>query len=243
VSITAMDGLHARTKLEYVVDHWTDLRARLRPGGGASLSGMPGPAGSRVPIDLAISDLLAKITDDTRSYAYELGDDDPEWTPRTDRMPWLLAEIAGRYGHWTAGDEHQALDFCDWAEDTYDKVRKTLEQPAPPDYLGPCQATGEDGAGCGGELYLRPGRGQGRCRECGGEFTRDGQMEYVREQLEQRLMTPSEIVRALKIVGHEIKAATVYKWVQRKRLVPAIPGDDLFRLADAIELAGKGKAA
>jgi len=158
-------------------------------------------------------------------------------------MPSLLVEVAERYGHWTAGDERTALAFCDWAEEYYDKVRRALERPAPAEYVGPCRGKGEDGAGCDGELYLRDGRTSGRCRACGTEFTQAEQMAYVQGELEQRLMTPAEIVRALKIVGMTTKPGTVYKWVQRGRLAPAIPGDDLYRFVDAIGLAGKGKAA
>lgn len=152
----------------------------------------------------------------------------------TSTMPALLGQVAERYGHFTA-DEHEALDFTDEAHDFRERVRKTLERPAPPAYVGPCRVRGADSAGCGGELYLREGRDGGTCRECGTEFTEDEQRAYVRDALEERLMAPAEIVRALKIVGHEVKPGTVFKWVQRGRLEEAVDG--LYRLADALELA------
>ncbi|OCI31062.1 hypothetical protein [Oerskovia enterophila] len=152
----------------------------------------------------------------------------------TSAMPALLAQVAERYGHFTQ-DEREALDFCDEAHDFRERVRTTLERPAPPTYVGPCRARGADGAGCSGELYLREGRDGGTCRECGTEFTHDEQQAYVRDALEDRLMTPAEIVRALKIVGHEVKPGTVFKWVQREKLEEVVDG--LYRLADALDLA------
>ena len=161
----------------------------------------------------------------------------------TSTMPALLGQVAERYGHFTA-DEHEALDFTDEAHDFRERVRKTLERPAPPTYVGPCRARGVDGAGCAGELYLREGRDGGVCRECGTGFTEVEQAAYVRDELEERLMTPIEIVRALKIVGHEVKPGTVFKWVQRGRLKEVVDG--LYRLADALDLAKRpvrGKVA
>ncbi|MET4222799.1 hypothetical protein [Oerskovia enterophila] len=152
----------------------------------------------------------------------------------TSTMPALLGQVAERYGHFTQ-DEREALDFCDEAHDFRERVRKTLERPAPPTYVGPCRARGADGAGCSGELYVREGRERGTCRECGTEFTRDEQLTYVRDALEERLMTPTEIVRALKIVGHEVKPGTVFKWVQREKLEEVVDG--LYRLTDALDLA------
>jgi len=131
------------------------------------------------------------------------------------------------------------LDFMDWAHEYAGKVRRALERPAPPSYVGPCQGKGEDGAGCGGELYLREGRVDGKCRECGEPFTYAGQREFIARELEARLMTPVEIVRGLKIVGHQVQAATVFKWVQRGKLVPAFEGERLYRFADALGIVEK----
>lgn len=238
-------GLAARNDLLYIAEHWTDLRARLRPGGGNALTGMPsGTSEGHCPIDVHVSDLLHEIEDEARMLGHVLMDETDDWTPRTSRMPALLVDVAQRYGHWTAGDdERAALDFMDWAHEYAGKVRRALERPAPPSYVGPCQGKGEDGAGCGGELYLRDDRDGGECRECGAEFTHGGQMAYLAREMEDRLMEPAEIVRALKIVGHAVQAATVFKWVQRGKLEPAIPGERLFRFAKALELAGRKRAA
>lgn len=237
-------GLAARNNLLYIADHWADLRARLRPGGGNALTGMPsGTSEGHCPIDVHVSDLLREIEDETRTLGHVLMDETDDWTPRTSRMPALLVDVAQRYGHWTAGEGRRALDFCDWAHEYAGKVRHTLERPAPPTYVGPCCGMGDDGAGCAGELYLREDRDAGTCRECGAEFTRGGQLDYLTRQMEVLLMEPAEIVRALKIVGHAVQAGTVFKWVQRGKLEPAIPGERLYRFADALGIVERKRVA
>lgn len=232
-------GLRARNDLLYIADHWTDLRARLRPGGGSALTGMPsGTSDGHCPIDVHVSDLLWEVESEARMLAHVLMDETDDWTPRTSRMPGLLADVAERYGHWTAGgDERAALDFMDWAEEYAGKVRRALERPAPPSYVGPCQGRGEDGAGCAGELYLREGRDAGRCRECGAEFTRFEQEAFVEDALRERLMTVGEITSALAVLHMETPYRTVQSWARRKKIEPVDKEAGLYRLADAIPLA------
>ncbi len=233
VTVTTADALRAQTNLRYIADRWPDLKARLRPGGGNALTGMPGGDGSEgAPIDVAISDLMFEIESEARSLGYVLLDETTDWAPRSSRMPTLLIDVTERYGHWTAGDERTALAFCDWAEVYAVKVQRALERPAPAGYVGPCQQDG-----CDGELYLRPGRDHGQCRDCGTAFTREDQMRYVEAQMETRLMTQSEIVTALVVLDCPVPAKTVQSWAQRHRLIEAIPGSGLYRLADAMTLA------
>lgn len=242
MSITTREALEAYENLAYIVSHWADLRARLQPGGGNALTGMPGGGSARpLPIDVEISDLMFAIEQEARTLGHVLLDETTDWQPRTSRMPALLLDVAERYGHWTAGDERTALAFCDWATEYAGKVRRALERPAPPNYLGPCREKGEDGAGCAGEIYLREGIDAGRCRECGADVTREDQVTYVQTELEARLMTPTEIVRALKVLGHEVKPGTVHKWVERGKLAPLEPGERLFRLTDAMALMRRGE--
>jgi hypothetical protein len=155
----------------------------------------------------------------------------------TSAMPALLGQVAARYGHFTA-DEREALDFCDEAHDFRERVRKTLERPAPPTYVGPCPELGTDGNGCAGELYLREGRAGGTCRECGTEFTEDEQREWVAGEMQDRLMTATEIGSALVVLGFPAPASTVRSWIGRERLKPVGPGEPrLYRLAEALGLA------
>lgn len=263
-------GLAARNDLLYIADHWADLRARLRPGGGNALTGMPsGTSEGHCPIDVHVSDLLREIEDEARMLGHVLMDEatmevpavvlDAEggpvldddgapkmttrpvpWQPRTSRMPALLVDVAQRYGHWTAGEDRTARDFCDWAHEYAGKVRHTLERPAPPTYVGPCQGKGEDGAGCGGELYLRDDRDGGTCRECGAEFTYAGQRDYVAREMQVRLMTLAEIVTALAYMDRRRSIRTLQEWVQDEKLKAAVAVEGeaaLYRFRDALELA------
>lgn len=237
-------GLAARNNLLFIADHWADLRARLRPGGGNALTGMPsGTSEGHCPIDVHVSDLLREIEDETRMLGHVLMDETNDWTPRTSRMPALLGDVAARYGHWTAGDERTALAFCGWAEQYAGKVRAALERPAPPEYVGPCRSRGVDGCGCSADLYLRHGRDSGTCRECGTPFTRDEQDEYVQGELAARLMTATEIRTALCRLGHTVSTSTVRVWVHRGRLVPSVEDPTLYRLEDAMALVERQRVS
>jgi hypothetical protein len=160
----------------------------------------------------------------------------------TSTMPALLGQVAERYGHFTT-DEHEALDFCDEAHDFRERVRTTLERPAPPTYVGPCRARGADGDGCAGELYLREGRDGGICRECGTEFTGDEQREWVAGEMIALRLTYTETFRALKVLDLEISQRTWERWTSagtsEKPRTPKIEcdGDDLYPLDAAVRLA------
>lgn len=234
-------GLGARNDLLYIADHWADLRARLRPGGGNALTGMPsGTSEGHCPIDVGISDLLHEIENEARMLGHVLMDETDDWTPRTSRMPALLVDVAQRYGHWTAGDdERAALDFMDWAHEYAGKVRHALERPAPPTYVGPCQGDGGDGAGCAVELYLREGDLGGKCRSCGTAFTYAGQHEFVAREMEVRLMTLAEIARGLAYMEKPRSIRTLQEWVQLEKLEPVIEVEgeqSLYRFRDALAL-------
>lgn len=226
-NVTALD---ARDDMLWVADHWHDLRNNLRPGGGNALTGMPGGTDEQMPINVAVSDLMHAITEQTRFYAHMLMDE-TDWTPSTSSMPTLLSEVARRYGHFTAsGDDQIGLEFCDDAHEWRRKVRNTLYRPDPAEYVGPCRVSG-----CGGELYLRKGKDGGECHECGTTWTLADQREYLADELEARLMTASEITSALVVIGHPVPFKTVTSWIDRGRLMSA--GDKMYRLTDALDLA------
>ena len=222
-------SLDARDDLLWVADRWHFLTAKLRPGGGSAegvrVSSCPEPA---LPIDVAVSDLMREVEDNARFYARVLMDD-CAWLPTTSAMPALLNEVAQRHGHFTE-DPRVALEFSDNASDLREKVRKCLDRPEAPTYLGPCQ-TSE----CVGELYVSAGKDSGRCRICGEAFTVSEQREWLDVQLDARLMTQAEIVRALKVLGTPVEFPTIRQWVKRGRLTET--EDGLYRLADAQALA------
>ena len=257
--ITAQMGLEARDNLRFIVASWSALNARLRREGGDPTAGKVG--GSSEPmleLDVGVSDLLEEIEAEARSLAYVLMDEAPTtdgrpWGPRTSAMPALLDEVASHYGHWTAGDERTAYAFMDWAHEYAGKVRATLERPAPPSYMGDCSLTyvtetvrgGRTylpGDECGGPLYLKAGKGSMRCGQCGQETSVDVQRDHVQAEIEKRVLTQSEIRRALVVLGYEVPLDTVRSWTRSlksrpARLVEAVEGEGLYRLADALTLA------
>ena len=260
MSVDNVTALNARDDWQWLVDHWTDLRGRLRPGGGAALTGVAVQSSERPsPIDLHVSDLLREIEDAARLYGQVLIEEVPpehgcngactedmtatEDCPdrvdpiTTSHMPGLLAQVVERYGHFVT-DDLLALDFCDQGHEFRRKARQALERPPAPTFMGPCPVRE-----CHGELYVREGQEAATCRECDTVTTVAEQREWLDGELEQRLMTAAELPRALKILGMEVHASTVRKWVQRERLVAAVDEGDLalYRLKDAKTLAMSGR--
>jgi hypothetical protein len=96
-----------------------------------------------------------------------------------------------------------------------------------------------DRAGCEGELYLGAGKTAGKCRVCETPFTHVEQMVFIEAELQARLMTQSEIISALVVLGSPVPEGTVKSWIARKRLLPVDEHDEkrLYRLVEAKALA------
>lgn len=226
-------ALGARDDLLAVVTAWPALALLVAPqtaaDTGPRVSGGD-DAANRSPANLEALDLMHEIEDATRFYARVLIDETDDWAPTTSRMPGLLEDVADRYGHFTAGDDKTALDFCDWAHEAQRKVAGILSdrEKARKTWFGPCQV--ED---CGGQLHARPGAISARCPVCGTEASMFTQRAYLREKLDAHLMTASEIASALKIEfeGDAPTFELVRSWISRKRLKPAEEG--LYKLQDA----------
>lgn len=234
--ITAQMALEARDQLLWIATHWPHLRAALQPGGGNALTGMPRHAAEHpAPINVHIADLMHEIEQETETLALTLLAETDDWHPTDPSMPALLAQVATRYGHWTAADHHTALAFIDWAEDYTHRVRRALEPAEPPKHIGPCPIPM-----CDGELHLKPGRTSTTCPMCGHEQAWEDQKTWISEQAEQRLMTPLEIASALKVLEIPVPIKTIRSWIDRGRLIEATDG--LYRFADARDLAEKRKA-
>lgn len=228
--VSNLEGLSARDAWLYVAHAWPGLQARLVPGDGAPGAGTGETA--RLPIDVAVSDLMREIEDHARFYGQVLLEETKDWAPTTSTMPGLLVDVATRYGHFTMAEDRTALDFCDAAHEAQRKVHGALERLAPPRWVGPCP---EDG--CEGSLRQRENQLDARCRTCGREV---GPLEWqalMYDAFEDRLMTRSEIVSALHVTRHEVKPNTVDRWVQRGKLAPVAEGSTLFRFRDAWNLA------
>ena len=223
-------ALEAHRNLRWIADHWPDLRARLHPSRGSGLNGMPGhSADPPSPIDLHVSDLMFEITEQARYWAEELVRETDDWRAPSWFMPELLVAVADRYGHWTADEERVALEFTDWAEDYRGRVKRALERPPAPRFVGTCGRCRQ------GELFLKPGQFTVKCPVCQVVRTESEQMEFVEAQLRTRLMERREIVSALMILGHPTPPRTVDTWIDRGRL-PHV-ADGLYRVETALELA------
>lgn len=232
-------ALAARDDLLAIVAAWPALQARLEPS-GASNGGGPRPApGSRPPIDLHVSDLMHEIETEARALGQILLEETDDWQPDTSEMPGLLHSVALRFGHFTnSGDDKTGYDFTDTAHELRRKVTLTLERPEPPRWMGPCVVDE-----CDGELKLHGHRIDTRCPVCGNVAGLAEIRAHLYDALSTRLMTRSELISAMFVLGIEVKPKTLDKWVERERLPKAVEDPDLFRLEDALKLAERGKIA
>lgn len=232
-------ALNARDDLLAIVAAWPALQARLEPS-GASNGGGPRPApGSRPPINIDVSDLIHEITGAATFYGQILIEETDDWQPDTSEMPGLLHSVALRFGHFTHGDDEKTgYDFTGTAHELRRKVTHTLERPEPPRWMGPCVVDE-----CDGELKLHGQRIDTRCPVCGNVAGLAEIREHLHAALAARLMTRSELISAMFVLGIEVKPKTLDKWVERGRLVKAVEDPDLYRLEDALALAERGKVA
>lgn len=174
----------------------------------------------------------------------------------TSVMPDLLVQVAKRYGHFTADPDGKiGLDFCDEAHELRRKVSGTLAKHEPARWQGPCPE-----AECVGEIYQRAGVTDAKCRACGRVVGPAEWRAIMAAAFESRLMTWSELVSALYVTGHAVPKETVATWVKRYKtwerekaraldtgervrpqprqcLIPAVLDPDLYRWADAYQLA------
>lgn len=230
-----LTALEARDNWLWVAHQWAALTQRLQPTSNGALTGVVVQTSDKPsPIDVHVSDLMHEIAETTRFYAVILlGETD--WQPTTSQMPALLTEVATRYGHFVTGDDDaMALGFTYDAHDYRERVRKTLERPPPPTYMGPCQTTN-----CEGELYLRTDNDYARCPECGTTTTRLDQRMWLDGELAGRLMEPTELVPALKtLLDRDIPIKTIRSWIRRGHLT-ADKDTGLYPLDQAKELASR----
>lgn len=231
------------------------IRAYLEPGRTGTRGGSrPAPA-SRTPLNEAASDLIREIEDWAWFYASALMDETKDYTAPTDPAQ-RLRDIAERYGHFTETNderwvEHKrrdpnmpsghwqriALDYCDIAHELHRKAVTLIAQPTPPRFMGPCM-TGE----CRGDVYLKAHEKMPRCLDCDqGHDHADLRIQMWRA-LEARLLRRDELREALNMLrdpsSKRIKPGLVRLWIHRGRLVPVIQEPELFRLTDAMDLAG-----
>lgn len=229
-------ALEAQANITWIADHWDDLKARLGGSGGGGLqirvqtSELP-----PLPIDMFVSDLMAEIDwRVARHYGQILLDDDPNWRPASMTTQGLLRGVAERYGHFVT-DDRWAIAFCDDAHDYKNRVEKTLERPAPPEYLGPCPY-----AECEGELYAHGSSSTVRCPACLTDINREDQKAWVSERMADRLMTQTELLRGLKVAGFPVSDRTILRWVEKEKLTAPDWAAGMYSFGDALDLARSG---
>ena len=228
-AVSVADSLQAKQDLEWIAARWNDLKARLLPSSTPNTgAARPAPT-SRPPLNLHISDLLHTIEVEARMLGWTLMEETPGgWRPTSSAMPQLLIDVAQHHGHWTTQDDQTALAFTDWANEYRHRVERALENPPNPTYLGPCQH-------CQNDYYVKPRATVAKCRGCHGTIDIRTQMAWVQQQLQDRLMTLSEIRLALNILDIPVPYNTIKSWAHRGRLLPQAEG--LYRLGDAKQLA------
>ena len=232
--IDKLQALAARDQYLHICHQWNQLRNQLQPTRNTTHNTpTTGTKEQPLPIDAHISDLLTEIETTTRFYAQILAGE-TTWQPTTSTMPGLLREVATRYGHFTTNpdDPQMAEGFCNDADHLHTKVTKVLTKPQPPKYIGPCP-TPE----CDGELSLKPGTTATTCPHCRTTHTESEQQQWLDTQMQERLMTLTEIGHALKTIGTPTNPNTIRQWAKRGRLVQAEEG--LYKLQDAHNLARK----
>lgn len=117
-----------------IVSMWPDLLRMLDRSGSKDESGVRAKPGSRPPIDLHVSDVIAEVTSWVYFLARTLQDEvvverdgrAQPWSPAVAAMPQMLEEIARwRVGHFTEHeDEMLALAIADDARAFESKVRR-----------------------------------------------------------------------------------------------------------------------
>lgn len=234
---------------------WDALPGYLGPrrGGGDGVRTAPG---SKPPISLVASDLIAEIEDWAWFYASALMDETHDYSAPASTKQRLL-DIAERYGHFTTDDDQRwvkdrkaiegmppghwqrvGLDYCDRAQELRSKIVGLVMQPPPPRFMGPCMA----GTECRGDVYLKPGEGIARCVECDQGHDMGELRDQLWRALESRLIRRDELRLALNTIRppktKRVPDGTIRQWIHRGRLVPVIRDPELYRLTDALDLAG-----
>lgn len=200
--------LGARDDLLALADLLPDLRARLATGGGNALTGMPGAsAEAPLPFDVGVSDLLEDIATHLLHLEHLVGAcaRDPRDTARLR----AAAYAAGATVH----DDADAVAQWDTARALRDRAETILGAKVRADWLGPCPTPG-----CPAEVYLHADQAARICGSCGTVVTRGGQAQAAAAELDERVMTLSELASALVVTGTPVPYRTLQTWARRGRL-------------------------
>lgn len=206
--------LTTRANLLWLADRQRDVAAR-EASTGRALTGMPVHRSTepRLPGVLSGPDLSGDIARALDGLVRELMDATPDWTPDpAETKRWK--DAAGRVEQ-VCETPQDALAWWDVASALRTRAERTLGPAAAGRFMGWCAVPG-----CGGDIRLADDQDATTCPECGGFVTRAEQTAYVVEELDQRLMTPSEITTALVAVAAPTSFDTVKSWARRGKINP-----------------------
>lgn len=189
------------------------------------------PPRSKPPIDTTISDLLQELEDAANFYTLVLIDETKDINTWPATLTDRLNLIAQRHGHFTTATDRTATDYCDTAHHLLNKTATIITKPPPPAWLGPCTT------GCGGNLWLKHGKLAAKCDQCGSAIDLEQWRTHLYQALESRLMHRDEIAPAIRLLGGKCTANTIRTWIHRRKLQPILADSELYRFAEAMELA------
>lgn len=227
-----MSTLDARDNLNHIARHWPDLQHQLgglrsTPTDKITVTSSSDP---QPPINLHVFDLLHEIIVWSR-WAVDQIEQHAD-------IPWPLPVyrlVTTELRH--LAQHHEAWDGIDDFLHATQRFRRKTDQAlrnSQRTYLGPCTSRGEDKSGCTGTIYATNGTDHGTCPVCGTEWREQAQLNYIRTELDNVLMTPIELHHALRNIGHDVPRGTIRSWISRGKLKPQ--EEDLYRLSDALAL-------
>lgn len=197
-----------------------ELRVTMaRMDKGAASIGGGGPAGSRPPINLDALDRYEQLREVLTGWASQLEGRAYLVLVRTeDVASYLLANIEKvRLAEW-------AYELLDELSQAMTEARRATDRAADKISLGLCGAVFEDIV-CTDTVTAITGATMARCRTCGTtRNVKDHQDDLLGKAWHVRASLP-RLYRALREGGHlpGVSQKRVEKWVERRKLSPAIP--------------------
>lgn len=223
--------LSARADLSWLARHQRDVAAR-EAGGGRALTGMPVHRSTepRLPGVLAGPDLSGDIARALNTLVQELVSVDHEYQPdERETVRWYqAAQVVEK----VCPDEHDALSWWDTASSLRVRAERALGPSAAGRFMGWCAVPD-----CSGEIRMGDDETAAVCPECRGIVTREQQVAFIVEELDQRLMSRSELATALTTVGADVPYSTLCRWIATG-LVPEVE-EGMYRFHDAFTRAAK----
>lgn len=235
--LVAHDGLDrlsiltTRANLMWLATRQRDVAAR-EANTGRALTGMPVHRSTepRLPGVLAGPDLSGEIARALNTLVRELVSVDHEYQPdERETVRWYQAAMVVEK---VCPNEHDALSWWDTASSLRVRAERALGPSAAGRFMGWCAVPD-----CPGEIRMGDDETAAVCPECRGIVTREQQVAFIVEEMDQRLMSRSELATALTTVGAEVPYSTLCRWIATGVVPETEPG--VYRFHDAFTRAAK----